>query len=126
MADLEQAGQSAGCPLHRYISDCHAGITIRDRLRVLMPNDAGNYYRFLDIVPPDLMPELGKAKIVITNFHSFLMREHTSAGKLTKSLLIGKGDTNLEIRTHRPRSVEHATSLIGVRGRVLCTRDRLV
>ena len=38
------------------------------------------------------MPELGKAKIVITNFHAFLMREHTSAGKLTKSLLTGSGD----------------------------------
>jgi hypothetical protein len=35
------------------------------------------------------------------------------------------GDTNLEIRTHRPRSVEHGTLFIGARGRVLCTRDRL-
>lgn len=67
------------------------GITIRDRLRVLMPNDAGNYYRLLDIVSPDVMPELGKAKIVITNFHAFQLREHTSAGKLTKSLLMEGG-----------------------------------
>jgi len=27
------------------------GITIRDRLRVLLPNDPGNYYRQLDVVP---------------------------------------------------------------------------
>jgi len=65
------------------------GITIRDRLRVLMPNDVENYYRKLDIVPPDRIPELGKAKMLITNFHAFQLREHTSAGKLTKSLLTG-------------------------------------
>ena len=27
------------------------GITIRDRLRVLLPNDPDNYYRKLDVVP---------------------------------------------------------------------------
>lgn len=63
------------------------GITIRDRLRVLLPNDPNNYYRERDILPPDLMAELHKAKIVITNFHAFKQREHTSAGKLTKSVL---------------------------------------
>ena len=30
------------------------GITIRDRLRVLLPNDGGNYYRRLDVVPVEL------------------------------------------------------------------------
>ena len=48
------------------------GITIRDRLRVLLPNDPKNYYRQLDLVPSDLLLELGKIKIVITNFHAFL------------------------------------------------------
>ena len=61
------------------------GITIRDRLRVLLPNDADNYYRKHDLVPPDLRDELGKAKIVITNFHAFLLRERIAAGKLTKA-----------------------------------------
>ncbi len=36
------------------------GITIRDRLRVLLPSDPGNYYRALDIVPADLMDKLGQ------------------------------------------------------------------
>ena len=69
------------------------GITIRDRLRVLLPNDPQNYYRAMDIVPPDLLEELGKAKIIITNFHAFKLREKVSAGKLTKSIL-SKGDTS--------------------------------
>ena len=63
------------------------GITIRDRLRVLLPNDPNNYYRERDILPPDLMAELHKAKIIITNFHTFEPRENTSAGRLTKSVL---------------------------------------
>jgi type III restriction enzyme len=63
------------------------GITIKDRLRVLQPNDPENYYKKLDLVPPDLLPELEKAKIVITNYHAFQLKEHTSAASLTKSLL---------------------------------------
>jgi type III restriction enzyme len=69
------------------------GITIRDRLRVLLPNDPNNYYRVHDIVPPDLHGELGKAKIIITNFHAFGLRERIAAGKLTKSLLT-RGETS--------------------------------
>lgn len=63
------------------------GITIRDRLRVLLPSDPHNYYRLHDLVPPDLLPELGKARLVITNFHAFQLREKVAAGKLTKALL---------------------------------------
>ena len=64
------------------------GITIRDRLRVLLPNDPQNYYRRWDIVPSDLIDaELGKVKILITNFHAFKLRERTAAGKLTRSIL---------------------------------------
>jgi type III restriction enzyme len=63
------------------------GITIRDRLRVLLPSDPGNYYRQRDIVPSYLFDELGKAKIVITNFHAFKLRELGDASKLTKAIL---------------------------------------
>ncbi len=63
------------------------GITIRDRLRVLFPSDPDNYYRKHNIVPADLMDELGKAKIVITNFHAFKPRVLIEAGKVTKSIL---------------------------------------
>jgi type III restriction enzyme len=63
------------------------GITIRDRLRVLLPNDPQNYYRERDVLPTELMQELEKAKIVITNFHGFLLREHTQAARLTKQII---------------------------------------
>jgi type III restriction enzyme len=66
------------------------GITIRDRLRVLLPNDPDNYYRQRDLLPSYMMEQLGKAKIIITNFHAFLCREKLPAGKLTKEILAGK------------------------------------
>ncbi len=63
------------------------GITIKDRLRVLLPNDSENYYRKLDVVPSDLMEELTKVKVVITNFHAFKLRDKFDAGKLAKVIL---------------------------------------
>ena len=71
------------------------GITIRDRLRVLLPSDPPhNFYRQMDIVPPEWMAELHKAKIVITNFHTFKPRERGDAGKLTKSILNTNGTSS--------------------------------
>jgi type III restriction enzyme len=51
------------------------GITIRDRLRVLQPNDPGNYYDERELIPSDLRAQLGKAQIVVTNYHQFLLRD---------------------------------------------------
>ena len=63
------------------------GITIRDRLRVLLPNDAENYYRQRGIVPADLVGQLGQAKILIVNYHAFGLREKLKAPKLTKKFI---------------------------------------
>lgn len=69
------------------------GITIRDRLRGLLPNDPGNYYRQRDILPAPWLQELQKAKILITNFHAFLPREKTPSSKVTKQIL-ARGETS--------------------------------
>ena len=68
------------------------GITIKDRLRVLLPDDPDNYYRFRDIVPSDMLGDIAKAKIVITNYHSFKRRETLDLSKVGKSLLQGRGE----------------------------------
>jgi len=78
------------------------GITIRDRLRVLLPNDGDNYYRKLDVVPLELMDRLNRAKVIITNFHAFLLREKVAAGKLTKRILAGRGEGNQSPFTETP------------------------
>jgi type III restriction enzyme len=38
------------------------GITIRDRLRVLLPNDPDNYYRKLDVLPAEQLEQLGRPR----------------------------------------------------------------
>lgn len=67
------------------------GITIRDRLRVLLPNDPDNYYKKHDILSTEQRLELCKAKIIISNFHQLMPRERIAAGKLTKQILAGDG-----------------------------------
>ncbi|RKZ81281.1 MAG: restriction endonuclease subunit R [Candidatus Parabeggiatoa sp. nov. 1] len=63
------------------------GITIRDRLRILLPNDAENYYHKLELVPNTYLQDLGRAKIVITNYHAFMLKDNIDAAKLTKNIL---------------------------------------
>jgi type III restriction enzyme len=67
------------------------GITIRDRLRVLQPNDPDSYYQSRELVPPDMLPDIAKAKIVITNYHAFKRRDRAGLSKGNRSLLQGRG-----------------------------------
>ncbi len=67
------------------------GITIRDRLRVLQPNDPDSYYKDRELVPGDMLPDLGQARIVITNYHAFKHRERVKLAKGSRALLQGRG-----------------------------------
>lgn len=72
------------------------GITIKDRLRVLLPNDADNYYRTRNLVPQDMLQDMNRARIVLTNYHAFKLRERVSLAKGTRAALEGYGD---EVKT---------------------------
>jgi len=71
------------------------GLTIKDRLRVLQPNDPDSYYASRELVPGDMMDDLRKAKIVITNYHAFKLRERMQLSKGGRLLLQGKGGDEL-------------------------------
>lgn len=68
------------------------GLTIKDRLRVLQPNDPDSYYRQRELIPQDMLADLERAKIVITNFHAFKRRERLELSKGGRSLLQGRGE----------------------------------
>lgn len=51
------------------------GITIRDRLNVLLPNDPQNYYLKRDIVSHQDFDLLQQAVVFITNFHQLALRD---------------------------------------------------
>ena len=72
------------------------GITIKDRLRVLQPNDPDSYYRSRELVPNDMVPELDRARIVITNFHAFKLRERMEISSGGRALLQGRGGDEVE------------------------------
>jgi type III restriction enzyme len=63
------------------------GLTIRDRLRVLQPNDPDSYYASRELAPNDMLGDIDRAKIVITNYHSFKLRERLELSKGGRSLL---------------------------------------
>src|SRR6266851_2455801 len=69
------------------------GITIRDRLRVLKPEEPANY--FVDpqrrILPPEMIGELQKARVVVTNFHAFQLREKIQVAPVARQLLGKRG-----------------------------------
>lgn len=68
------------------------GLTIRDRLRVLQPNDPDSYYQSRELVPNEMLGDLERAKIVITNYHSFKPRERIELSKGGRSFLQGRGE----------------------------------
>jgi len=112
-------------PQNRLFSDAFLlvtpGITVRDRLRVLQPNDSENYYKKFDLVPPDLMPELNKAKIVITNYHAFKPRELNNAGKLTKDILT-QGKVNAFTETPE-QMVRRVAKAFGTKRNIVVIND---
>jgi type III restriction enzyme len=98
------------------------GITIRDRLRVLLPNDPNNYYRERDVLPPEWMEEIGRAKIAITNFHTFLLHERGEAGKVTKSILNAGREESAFTETP-PQMVRRACRDLGSKKNIVVIND---
>ena len=73
------------------------GLTIKDRLRVLQPSDPDNYYSTRELIPNDMLEEVRRAKIVITNYHAFKLRERISVSAGGRALL--KGRTGEDLNT---------------------------
>ena len=67
------------------------GLTIKDRLRVLLPQDPESYYQSREIVPGDMLGDIKRAVIVITNYHAFKLRETLEISAAGRSLLQGRG-----------------------------------
>ena len=74
------------------------GITIRDRLRVLLPNDPENYYHGRELIPTDMWNDIKRAEIVITNYHALQRRERFSVSKGTRAALKGRHEETLQTK----------------------------
>ena len=98
------------------------GITIKDRLRVLQPNDPDSYYQSRELVPGDMLGDLDRAKIVITNFHAFKRRETLEVSKGGRALLQGRGPDLRSLETEGQMLQRVMPELLGLRN-VLALND---
>lgn len=61
---------------------CCPNLTVKERLRVLKPEEADNYYAAFDIVPVKLRPLMQNGKVLVGNWHGFAPEsEHAEGGK---------------------------------------------
>ena len=99
------------------------GITIRDRLRVLQPNDPDSYYQSRELVPPDLLADIERARIVITNYHAFKLRERLEIAKGGRLLLQGRTGAPLQTQESEGQMLQRVMpELMGLK-RILALND---
>jgi type III restriction enzyme len=109
------------------------GITIRDRLRVLLPNDPDSYYSSRELVPSDMRADIDRAKIVITNFHAFKLRERLELSSAGRALLKGRGPELQTLETEGQMIQRVMPELMGLKTIVVlndeghhCYRERVL
>jgi len=91
------------------------GLTIRDRLRVLQPHDPDSYYASRELVPTDMLADLDRTKIVITNYHAFKLRERTELSKGGRALLQGRGEELKTLETEGQMLQRAMPDLMGLK-----------
>lgn len=102
---------------------CAPGLTIKDRLRVLQPNDPDSYFAKREIVPADLLSSLNQAKIVITNYHAFKLRERLEITAGGKALLQGRTGDNLHTTESEEQMVRRVMSELMSMKNILVIND---
>ncbi len=98
------------------------GITIKDRLRVLQPNDPDSYYQSRELVPGDMLNDLNRAQIVITNYHAFKLRDTMNLSKGGRAFLQGRGPDLCSTETEGQMLQRVMPKLMGMRN-VLILND---
>ncbi len=92
------------------------GLTIKDRLRVLQPNDPDSYFATRDLVPVGVRQEVDKAVIVITNYHAFQLRETADVAKGTRALVEGRTGEPMRTKETEGQMLSRVmSSLMGIK-----------
>ncbi len=91
------------------------GLTIKDRLRVLQPNDPDSYYSDRELVPGDMLEDLQRARIVITNYHALRQRERLEVSSGGRALLQGPGSPLETLETEGQTVQRVMPELMGIK-----------
>lgn len=70
---------------------CAPNLTVRNRLQVLRPDDADNYYDAFDIVPSKYREHLRAGRVLVTNWHVFGKKSPNSEGGVSYAV-VDKGE----------------------------------
>ena len=100
------------------------GLTIKERLRVLQPNDPDSYYASRELVPPDMLPDIRRAVIVTENFHKFKQRERMELSKGGRALLQGRGEALETLETEGQMIQRVMPELMGMKNILVINNDR--
>lgn len=68
----------------KYVLIVAPGITVKDRLQVLLPEREDNFYEGFGVVPPDMWQDFLQAKILVTNWHNLAPVREDSGPKVVK------------------------------------------
>ncbi|MEQ8332509.1 DEAD/DEAH box helicase family protein [Nisaea sp.] len=101
------------------------GITIRDRLRVLQPEESGNYFEDPKrrLVPPEMLGDLRKARVVVTNYHAFQLRETVAVKPEARKILADRGEEPKRFLETEGQMIQRvASKLMGLK-RVIVLND---
>lgn len=74
---------------------CCPNLTVKDRLGVLRPETADNYYDQFDMVPHRLRPLIQAGKVLVTNWHAFAPKSEHSEGDRSFAV-VNKGEETFE------------------------------
>lgn len=70
---------------------CAPNLTVKERLQVLRPEHAQNYYDEFELVPPKYRELVNGGKVLVTNWHAFAPKsEHSEGG--TSYRVVDKGE----------------------------------
>ncbi len=74
---------------------CAPNLTVKERLQVLRPDSAGNYYDEFDIVPAKYRELMMAGRVLVTNWHGFAPKSEHKEGDATYRV-VNKGEETPE------------------------------
>lgn len=99
------------------------GVTIRDRLRVLLPSDPANYYQKRKMVPDDMIGDILKAHVAIHNYHAFKLRETQTIPAYARAVIQGRDSDGPQTLETEAQMALRVCKDLGARKNILILND---
>lgn len=99
------------------------GITIKNRLRVLLPHDQHSDYQRHNLIPSEFHTCMQGARVTITNYHTFQLRETQKLSRPMREVLRGNAREPINTQESESQMLHRACSNLMRADRVLVIND---